>query len=284
MSEYIVDVNLENAQQVLIEESQTRPVVIDFWADWCEPCKNLMPILERLANEYDGQFLLAKVNADEMQQIASQFGVRSLPTVMVMQNGQPVDGFQGAQTEAQVREFLTKFLPKPWDAWLQQASEFMQQQQWTEALPLLRQAYEASALDLAIAKQLILVNLELNRCDDAKVLLDSFKMADQDGDYHQLVSALDLKLNAAKAPEIQALEQQLAEQPEDLSLMYQLALQYSQNEHQADALGVLLQVLRKDINFNDGEAKKATLDIIAGLGKGDPLGVKYQRQVFSLLY
>lgn len=284
MSEYIVDVNLENAQQVLIEESQTRPVVIDFWSDSSEPCRDLMPILERLANEYDGQFLLAKVNAEEMQQIASQFGVRSLPTVMVMQNGQPVDGFQGAQSEAQVREFLAKFLPKPWDAWVQQANEFIEQQQWSEALPLLRQAYEASAQDLAIAKQLVRVNLELNRCDDARELLASFKMADQDGDYHQLLSLLDLKVNAAKAPEIQALEQQLVEQPGDLSLMYQLALQYSQNEHQADALDMLLQVLRKDISFNEGQAKKATLDIIAALGKGDPLGIKYQRQVFSLLY
>lgn len=284
MSEYIVDVSMENARQLLIEESHSRPVVIDFWAEWCEPCKALMPILEKLANEYAGQFLLAKVNADELQQIVEQFGVRSLPTVMVVQNGQPVDGFQGAQSEVQVREMLDKYLPKPWDAQLQQAAEFMQAEQWAEALPLLRQAYDAAGGDIEIAKLLVRVSLELNRCDEAKALLESFKLADQDADYQQLVALLDLKLNAAKAPEVQALEQQLQQDPDNQKLKYQLALQYSQNAHQADALELLIQILRKNIGFKDGEAKKATLDIIAALGKGDPLGIKYQRQVFSLLY
>ena len=104
MSDYIVNIDETNAQQYLIEESMNRPVVVDFWADWCEPCKVLMPLLEKLANEYQGQFLLAKVNADEQQMIAQQLGVRSLPTVMVIKEGQPVDGFVGAQPETQVRE------------------------------------------------------------------------------------------------------------------------------------------------------------------------------------
>ena len=96
MSDYIVNIDESNAAALLIEESHNRPVVVDFWADWCEPCKVLMPILEKIANEYQGAFLLAKVNADEQQGIAQQLGVRSLPTVMVIQNGQPVDGFTGA--------------------------------------------------------------------------------------------------------------------------------------------------------------------------------------------
>ena len=99
MSDYIVNIDETNAAQLLIEESHKRPVVVDFWADWCEPCKVLMPLLEKIANEYQGAFLLAKVNADEQQRIAQQFGVRSLPTVMVIQDGQPVDGFAGAQPE-----------------------------------------------------------------------------------------------------------------------------------------------------------------------------------------
>ncbi len=107
----IVDINLENAKQLLVDESFTRPVLIDFWADWCAPCKSLMPILEKLANEYAGAFLLAKVNADEMGMISSQFGVRSLPTVILMKDGQPIDGFAGALPEKEVRELLEKYLP-----------------------------------------------------------------------------------------------------------------------------------------------------------------------------
>ena len=111
MNEHIVNIDESNAAALLIEESHNRPVVVDFWADWCEPCKVLMPLLEQIATEYNGAFLLAKVNADEQQMISQQFGVRSLPTVMIMQNGQPVDGFMGAQPENAVRELLQKYLP-----------------------------------------------------------------------------------------------------------------------------------------------------------------------------
>lgn len=284
MNEFIVDVTMENAQQVLIEESMQRPVLVDFWADWCAPCKNLMPVLEALANEYAGGFLLAKVNADEQQQIASQFGVRSLPTVVLMQNGQPVDGFQGAQAEPQVRELLEKYLPKPWDALLQQAAPLLQEEQWAEALELLRQAYELSSQDVAIGKTLARVYLELNRSSDAESIISSIPMAEQDAQYEQLVALLELKQNAAKSPEVTALEQALSSDPDNIDLQLQLAVQYSQHQHSVEALELLLGMLRKDINCKDGEVKKTALDIIAALGKADPLAIKFQRQVFSLMY
>ncbi|MCV6625392.1 MAG: thioredoxin [Cellvibrionaceae bacterium] len=284
MSDFIVDITIDNAQQILIEESQKRPVVIDFWADWCGPCKSLMPILEKLANEYAGAFILAKVNADEQQQLAAQFGVRSLPTVMVMQNGQPVDGFQGAQPEPQIRELLEKYLPKPWDALLQTAAPLIEAQQWAEALEPLRQAYEISGQQAAIAKPLAQVLLGLNRTADAEALLATIKMADQDAEYEQLMALLELKQNAAKAPEVEALERQLSADPDNIDLQLQLAVQYSQHSHTAEALELLLAMLRKDRNCKDGEVKKIALDIIAQLGKADPLAIKYQRQIFTLMY
>ena len=103
---HVVDIDENNAQQYLIDESFNRPVVVDFWADWCAPCKQLMPLLKKLADEYAGAFLLAKINADEQQGISGQLGVRSLPTVMVFKDGQRVDGFAGAQPETAVRELL----------------------------------------------------------------------------------------------------------------------------------------------------------------------------------
>src|SRR5690625_2319300 len=93
MNEYIVDVTQNNAQQVLIEASYQRPVLVDFWAEWCAPCRTLMPLLEKLAREYDGALLLARVDCDSEQALAAQFGVQSLPTVILMKEGQPVDGF-----------------------------------------------------------------------------------------------------------------------------------------------------------------------------------------------
>ena len=137
-SAHIVEIDESNAQQLLIDESMTRPVVVDFWADWCGPCKQLMPILEKLADEYQGAFLLAKVNADEQQMLAQQLGVRSLPTVMVIKEGQPIDGFSGAQPESAVREMLDKHLPSP-----QADALWRRKNYWLRAISPLRWRFTA---------------------------------------------------------------------------------------------------------------------------------------------
>ncbi|WP_237066004.1 thioredoxin [Microbulbifer guangxiensis] len=284
MNEYIVDVTAENAQQVLIDESMKRPVLVDFWADWCEPCKQLMPVLEKLANEYQGQFLLAKVNADTEQMLAGQLGVRSLPTVMVLKDGQPVDGFAGAQPEKQIREMLDKYLPKAWELQFQQAQRLVGEGKLDEALPVLRQVYGESGERADIAKQLAAVLLELNRVPEAETVLGKILLADQDADYQQLMSQLELKQQAAESPEIKALEQALASNPEDRESAYKLAVQYSQNHRHEEALELLLDILRSDLNYSDGAAKQAYLDVVKSLGAGDPLAARYQRKLMTLLY
>lgn len=284
MSDFIVTIDETNAAALLIDESHRRPVVVDFWADWCEPCKVLMPLLEKIANEYQGAFLLAKVNADEQQMITQQFGVRSLPTVMVIKDGQPVDGFAGAQSEAQVREVLEKYLPKPWDGLLEMAQQLMEQGDFASALSPLRQAWEDSGrrhdITLAYAQALI----ESLRLDEAEAVLADIRLADQDAAYEQLVAQLTVKREAAKSPEIEALEQRLAENPDDHDVRSQLAIQYTDAGHFKDALEHLITILRSDLNHADGATKKAFMDTLASLGKGDPLAAQYQRQLYSLLY
>jgi len=284
VSEHIVEINESNAQALLIDESFKRPVLIDFWAEWCEPCKNLMPILEKLAIEYGGAFLLAKVNADEQQMISSQFGVRSLPTVMVMKDGQPVDGFSGAQPELQVREVLDKYLPKSWDIQLQEAQTFIESQAYGEALPLLRQAFNDSREQANIALVLAETQIELNRLAEAEEVLKSIKMVDQGPEYHNVLARLELAQEAGKAPEIEALEQEYAKNPDDKNIAYLLAVQYSQHDFYGEALALLYGILQQDLSFNDGEARKVFTDVLAVLGKGDPLAVEYQRKMYTLLY
>jgi len=259
-------------------------VLVDFWADWCEPCKVLMPLLEKIANEYQGAFLLAKVNADEQQAITQQFGVRSLPTVMVIQNGQPVDGFAGAQSEQQVREMLSKYLPKPWDALLQSANEAMEREDFAAAMAPLRQAWDESNQQYDVTVALVHVLIECKRFDEAETILNGIRMADQDAAYEQLVAQLKIKREAAKSPEVEALEQQLSADPDNLDLRCQLAVQYTSTGHFKEALDYLIGVLAIDKEHADGATRKALLDTIASLGKGDPLAVEYQRKLYSMLY
>ncbi len=284
MTANIVDITLQNAQQYLIDESRVRPVLVDFWADWCAPCKALMPILEKLANEYNGAFLLAKVNADQQQEIAGQFGVRSLPTVVVMKDGQPVNAFQGAQPETAIRRLLDEYLPKPWDLKLQQAQEAIEAGDLANALSLLRLAHEESGQRSDIGMMMAQVLLMMNRGDEAGAVLKAIPMKDHDAVYQQLVAQVELQQEAAKTPEIQELEERLNADPDNLELAYELAVQFSQHQFQREALVLLLDLLRKDVNFREGGAKKIYLDILATLGKGDPLAVEYQRKIYNLLY
>jgi len=282
--ETVVSIDEQNAARYLIDESMQRPVVVDFWADWCGPCKTLMPLLEKIAAEYAGAFLLAKVNADEQQMIAQQFGVRSLPTVMIMQNGQPVDGFVGAQPETAIREMLEKYLPSPFDGAISAAQEKLQAGDAPGAVALLRSAYEDSGQRHDVGMFLCQALIEAKRLDDAQAILDTVKMVDQDALYEQVKAQLDLAREASRSPELVALETQLADDPENLDLREQLAVQYSAAGYYREALDSLLFILRQDINHNDGATKKALLDTIASLGKGDPLAAEYQRKLFSLLY
>ena len=281
---HVVDIDENNAQQYLIDESFNRPVVVDFWADWCAPCKQLMPLLEKLADEYAGAFLLAKINADEQQGISGQLGVRSLPTVMVFKDGQPVDGFAGAQPETAVRELLQKHLPSPWDAKVAEATELLDQGDTAGAVGLLRSAWEESSKLLEITLAYAGALLEANRLDDSEAVLNEVRLVDRDALHEQLMAQIELKRVAGKSPEIAALEAELLADEGDHAVRVKLAVQLTTDAHHRDSLDHLLTVLRADRDWNNGEAKRLYLDTIASIGKGDPLAAEYQRKLFSILY
>lgn len=278
----IIEVNLDNFQQVLLEGSKQKLVVIDFWADWCEPCKQLMPVLEKLAAEFSEQIVLAKVNCDEQQQLAMQFGVRNLPTVALMKDGQPIDGFTGVQPEGQIRELIQKHLPSPQQEWFAQAVTMIQEQAWQQAYPLLKQAYDAEPANPEFTIMLANVSIELGKLEEAEALLATITMVNQDANFQQVVSKLDLAKQASESPEIQSLQALLAQEPESLDLKLKLSIALSQGNRTQEALELIYSILRQDLGFAD--AKKVYLDIIANLPDGDELAGKYRRKLYTLLY
>lgn len=281
----IIEVTEANFQQVMVEESMQRLVLLDFWADWCAPCKALTPVLEKLANEYNGQVLLAKINADEQQAITAQFGIRSLPTVAIVKNGQPVDAFQGAEPESAIRERLSKHLPAPWEAPVREAQAFMEAGQYDEALVLLRDAYTQSGDLFEIGLLMADCYLHMKRAKEAAALLEGASMEQQlHPHYKELMSRVELALEAAESPELRELQAKFANDPDNLELKLELAVQYYQAERYEDALQTILEILQVDKNYQEGGARKTMLDILNGLGKGDPLAAKYQRKLFTLLY
>ncbi len=284
MSELSIEVTRENAQQAIIDASFKQLVLVDFWADWCAPCKALLPILEKVVRENEGSLLLAKVNCDEQQAIAGQFGVRSLPTVVLMKDGQPVDGFVGAQPEAAVRAMLEKHLPKPWDILLGEALELLDGGDAVAAAAPARSAWELSGKRPDIAKVYVEILLQTARLEEAQAVLAAIPMVEQDADYERLLADLELKQQASDTPEIQSLLLALENAPGDKDLGFQLAVQFSQAGRQRESLELLFGIVAADREFRGGEARKTLLDIIRALGKGDPLAAEYQRKLFSLMY
>lgn len=242
-------------------------------------------MLEKIAVNYKGAFLLAKVNADELPQITSQFGIQSLPTLMLMFNGQPVDGLQGAQSEAAITALLDKYVPAPWVADVQAGLALIESgEDAAKGFALLRAAYNDSGNDPRAAFAYAGALIDGRRLDEAKVLLATIKMAHQNKDYQQLMAQLELAQNAAKAPEITVLETQLQLDPSNLEVVTALAAQYAQHQHYKEALELLWGVLKKDLAAKEGELKRLYMDVIATIGKSDPLAISYQQKLYAMLY
>lgn len=275
-------VTIENFQQVILEGSKTKLIIVDFWADWCEPCKQLMPVLEKLASEYSDRVTLAKIDCEEQQQLAAQFGIRSLPTVAFFKDGQPVDGFAGVEPESAIRARIEQHIPGPGDDLLQKAQQLLEQEQFEEAYSTAKQAYDLQPDDVQVQLTLADAACSLGRIEQTESLLAAIRLADQDSYFQHVQSKLQLAVQAADSPELRALQQQVSDQPENLELALELASSLYQAQRMEEALEVCFSVLRRDFDFP--QAKQQALDMLNGLPKGDPLAARYRRVLYSMMY
>jgi putative thioredoxin len=250
-SPFIIDVTRENYAQVM-ETSFNVPVLIDFWASWCQPCQVLMPILARLAEEYQGKFLLGKLNTEEQQEIAAQFGIRSIPNVKLFRNGQPVDEFMGALPEKAVREFLDRHVARDSDAQVAEALEQLRAGNAAGAVMLLDEAREADPDNPRITVALAQAQAAGGNIAAAEATLDSLPANERDKPEVAAVrNHLYFEGQLAGAPPTPELEASLAADPEDHEALFQLASRKVVEKDYDTAMELLLQLMQKDRGFGD---------------------------------
>ncbi|RJX71652.1 co-chaperone YbbN [Vibrio sinensis] len=282
-SPFIIELNEQNFRQVL-ESSMQSPVLVHFWAPMSQESAQVIPDLQALTQQYNGAFTLALLNCEQEQNIASQFGVQSIPTIALFINGQAVDGLGGPQGIHEIQQMLVKHLPSQDELNFMQAVELIRQGEHAQALPLLNQLsqerLQKGDAKLALADCLI----ETQDFVQAEQVLSHIPLEYQDNDYKSLIAKLDLHNQSANSPEIQLLEASYQQNPDDHKIANELALSYHQVQRDEEALEMLWTILRANMNALDGEIKKTFMDILAALGQGNNVAGKYRRQLYSLLY
>lgn len=274
--DFIIDVNEVDFEYEVLSYSQNTPVVVDFWANWCQPCKTLSPLLESMTQEAAGAFRLARVDVDQNPNLALRFAVRSIPTVKVFTNGQVVSEFTGLLPEARLRDFLTKIMPpSPHQLQQEKADSFLKMRQWGEAeliyRDLIQKSAETPATLLGLAKSLLMQHQN----EEALEIIRNFPAC-------RLTSHAELLRPYAEDAVAQASGRLPSES--DLDAAYSTAIRLALRGNLAAAMDGLLDVLRQNKNYRRGRARLVLLSLLDLMGEDDPQTRAYRAELASILF
>lgn len=279
-----VDLTVQNFQKVVVEGSQDKPVLIDIWAPWCGPCKTLKPLLEKLAEEYQGKFMLAKLNSDENQSMAQQFGVRSIPTVKVIYKGKLINEFTGALPESELRKFIDSIIPSPAEDLRAKAALLRKQGQFEQALELINQALLLDENNTQASLDKAALLLELKRLDEALQIIESLPLPDATSDRaRELLTRIEVQQKTAGLADSATLLKQIEADPANLQARLDLANLYIAQQQYPEALEQCFAIIKQDRDFEDDVGRRTVLDIFTLLGSGHELVRHYRRQLSTLL-
>lgn len=285
----IKDTDTQNFAADVIEASRDTPVLVDFWAPWCGPCKQLGPLLEKLVTEAGGKVKLVKLNVDENQQLAQQFRIQSIPAVYAFFQGKPVDGFVGALPESQLKQFVDKLSkaggPSELDEALAAAKDALNQGNAEEAAALFAQILQQDSGNITAAACLARCAVMLGETDQARQILTQIPTEHAgDPDVEAAYSALELAEQADAAGDAGELEAKVQADPADHQARFDLAVALYSRGQNAAAIEHLLEIVKRDREWNENAARQQLLKIFEALGPTHPDTVKGRRGLSTLLF
>ena len=281
---YSIQVTSETFETDVLQKSQETPVLVDFYAEWCGPCKTLGPMLERLADEYAGAFILAKVDADAEQMLVAGMGVRSLPTVVLFKNGQPADHFMGALPEGEIRAILDKHVERVEASPLERAAELVALGQYDEAIALYQLITADDPENYDVYLDMAQALLKKGDLDSAEAIVERLPDAQKmDPRAKSIVAGKVFQDLLAGAPDRATCESRIAANDEDSEARYFLAVHLMVSDDVESAITHLLIIIRTDRQYNDDAARLLLIQIFDRLGNDDPRARTGRRQLATLL-
>lgn len=284
----VIDINQDKFLEEVIEKSKTIPVLVDFWAPWCGPCKQLTPILEKLVNKKNGKIILAKINVDENQGIASQLNIQSIPTVYGFVAGRPIDAFQGVQPESKIEAMIDKMIdatpgneiPKL----IEEANLLFKNQKFQEAQTAFENLIALDPGNIKGILGLIRCLIQLEKYEDANSIIDS--LDDQHGNNEEIDKLKKLldNLQNNDHSHLEELKVKIQGDPKNLELHFQLAEAYLANNQIENGFFELLEIFKINRKWNDEVAKKKLLEYFDLLGPSDPNVINARRKLSSLMF
>ncbi|MCP5238872.1 MAG: tetratricopeptide repeat protein [Zoogloeaceae bacterium] len=284
MSRFAFDVTAADFEQKVIEASKNTPVLVDFWAEWCAPCRALKPLLEKLADEFEGRILVAKVDTEQQQELAARFGIRGIPDVRAFVDGAVVDGFTGALPEAALREFIARVLPSEAEPLRLEAFAARQRGDLDSARAMLLKAIDTDPRFEAARLDLIELLIDVGELDEADRLLKEIIYRAKDEDRTRTLEArLGLAATRAESSDEETLKARIEADGNDLDARLALASLAAERGAFEPALENLLEIVRQDRGFKDDAGRKAMIQVFSLMPADSPLLRDYRSRLAALL-